>query len=64
MSKLLHLDDWRERYFAEPKPAKVTVRRWARSNKIPARKVGGDWYVDEVKWLAGGNRLVEKVLAG
>lgn len=62
--RLLHLNDWRVRYFAEPRPVYATVRRWARTNKIPARKVGGDWYVDEVKWLAKGNRLVEQVLAG
>ncbi len=64
MSKLLKLEAWRDRHFADPKPADATIRRWARTDKIPARKVGGDWYVDEAKWLAGGNRLVEQVLAG
>jgi hypothetical protein len=62
--RLIPLEAWLARHFGEPRPAMVTARRWARIGKIPARKVGGDWFVDEVKWLADGNRLVERVLAG
>jgi hypothetical protein len=61
---LIPLETWRDRYFGEPRPATVTIRRWAKNNKIPARKVGGEWFVDEAAWLARGDHLVERVLAG
>lgn len=62
--KLIPLETFRERYFGEPRPAEITLRRWAKTGKIPARKVGGEWYVDEAMWLADGDHLVERVLAG
>ena len=54
---------WVEKYFdADSRPSEVTVMRWLRGDKIPARKVGGTWYVDEHAWLAGGDDLVRRVL--
>lgn len=61
---MIPLETWLTRYFGEPRPAMVTARRWAKVGKIPARKVGGEWFVDEAKWLAQGDHLVERVLAG
>lgn len=57
--------EWRERYFSEASaPAELTVRRWLQNGDVPGRKIGGNWYVDEAAWLAGGDELVAKVLAG
>lgn len=43
-------------------PPEVTLARWMRDGKVPARKVGGKWYVDEDAWLAGDDPLVLHVL--
>jgi hypothetical protein len=54
---------WAEKYFDEgSRPAEVTLMRWLRAGKLPARKVGGTWYVDEHAWLAGDDELVRRVL--
>jgi hypothetical protein len=61
--KLLSAHAWAEKYFApESRPAEITVMRWLRSGKVPARKVGGNWYIDEHAWLADGDELVLRVL--
>lgn len=61
--KLMTTHDWAEKYFAEEsKPADLTVRRWLKDGKVPGRKVGGTWYIDEHAWLAGGDDLVQRVL--
>lgn len=54
---------WVQKYFDEDsRPAEITLMRWLRQGKIPARKVGGSWFVDEHEWLAQGDDLVQKVL--
>lgn len=61
--KLLGPKAWAEKYFAEEtRPAEITVMRWLRDGKIPGRKVGGKWFVDEHAWLADGDDLVQRVL--
>lgn len=63
--KLMTVREWRERYFtAASAPSELTVRRWLQSGEVPGRKIGGNWYVDEQEWLAGGDELVARVLAG
>jgi hypothetical protein len=62
---LIRADAWVRKYFAsESMPADITVMRWLRSGKVPGRKVGGTWYVDEHAWLADGDELVLRVLIG
>jgi len=54
---------WTAKYFdTESRPAEVTVRRWLSTGKLPGRKIGGTWYVDEHAWLADGDELVLRVL--
>jgi hypothetical protein len=54
---------WTEKYFAEcSRPAEITVRRWLAEGKVPGRKVGSSWFVDEHAWLADGDELVLQVL--
>ncbi|MGQ4661295.1 helix-turn-helix domain-containing protein [Lysobacter sp. F6437] len=61
--KLLKANAWADKYFGEEsRPAEITVMRWLRDGKIPGRKVGGTWYVDEHAWLADGDPLVQQVL--
>ncbi len=61
--KLMTAHAWVEKYFAsESRPAEITLQRWLRSGKVPGRKVGGTWYVDEHAWLADGDDLVQRVL--
>ena len=61
--KLMLATEWSAKYFAEgSQPSEVTLARWMRDGKVPARKVGGKWYVDEDAWLAGDDPLVLHVL--
>lgn len=54
---------WAEKYFDDAsRPAEITIERWLRSGKLPGRKVGGRWYVDEHAWQAGDDDLVRRVL--
>lgn len=54
---------WVEKYFdVGSRPSEVSLRRWLNEGKIPGRKVGGSWYVDEHAWLADGDELVLQVL--
>lgn len=51
------------RYFApDSRPPESTLRRWLATGALPARKIGGSWFVDEDAWLAGGDDLVARVL--
>lgn len=61
--KLLTASAWAEKFFGEEsRPAEITVLRWLRDGKVPGRKVGGKWYIDEHAWLADGDPLVQQVL--
>jgi hypothetical protein len=60
---LLTAKAWADKHFgAESRPAEITVLRWLRDGKVPGRKVGGKWYVDEHAWLAEDDPLVQRVL--
>lgn len=61
--KLITIPVWRERYFDEVcAPSEFTARRLLREGKLPGKKVGGEWFIDEHIWLADGDPLVERVL--
>lgn len=68
--RLIAAPAWADKYFApESRPAEITLLRWLREAKIPGKKVGGKWYVDEDAWLADGvaglsevDALVQRVL--
>jgi hypothetical protein len=48
---LMTPQQWAEKYFDEgSRPSEVTLRRWLNEGKVPGRKVGGTWYVDEHAW--------------
>lgn len=62
---LMAPQQWAEKYFDESsRPAEVTLRRWLTDGKIPGRKIGGSWFVDEDAWRADGDDLVQRVLEG
>jgi len=61
--KLMPISTWQAKHFADGgAPDEVTVRRLLRQGKLPGRKVGGVWYIDEAEWLADGDELVRRVL--
>lgn len=63
--KLVTPQVWAERHFDEEcRPSEITVLRLLRDGKLPGRKVGGKWYIDEPAWLAGDDELVQRVLSG
>lgn len=62
--KLMLAQQWAEKYFDEgSRPSEQLLGRWCREERIPSKKVAGQWYVDEHAWLAGGDDLVAQVLA-
>jgi len=61
--RLMTPSAWVRKHFAEDSfPAETTARNWLRNGAIPARKIGGSWFVDEHAWLADGDELVLRVL--
>lgn len=61
--RLITVNLWAQKYFDEAsRPADITLMRWLRHGRIPGRKVGGSWFVDEHAWLADGDELVLRVL--
>lgn len=62
--QLMKAERWLDRYFEEgSRPSMQVLQRLLREGKIPGRKVGGAWYIDEHEWLAGGDELVARVLS-
>lgn len=60
---LITVDEYIERKYApRSRPPKRTVWRWIRLGKIPARKEGRRYYIDEKALELTGNPLVDKVL--
>lgn len=56
---------WAAKHFEEAsRPSEVTMKRWLRDGKLPGRKVGRKWFIDEHAWLSDGDELVQRVLAG
>lgn len=63
--KLITPEGFAGRYFdASSRPSPQLIRRWLRTGRIPGKKVVGKWYIDEQRWLANGDPLVEHILAG
>jgi hypothetical protein len=63
--RLLTTERWLDRYFEEgSRPSMQALQRLLREGKLPGRKVGGAWNVDEHEWPANGDNLVLSVLSG
>lgn len=62
--KLMDLDQWRRARFAGEPPGLSTVRRWCREGELPAKKIGGTWFVDlDAERRMTGNELADEFLA-
>nr|WP_313510254.1 hypothetical protein [Stenotrophomonas geniculata] len=61
--QLMTPERWLARYFEEgSRPSMQVLQRLLREGKLPGRKVGGTWFIDEHEWLVGGDDLVARVL--
>lgn len=61
--QLLTPADFCHKHFGpDSQPPETTLRKWLRDGVLPARKIGGRWYIDELAFLAGDDELVERVL--
>jgi hypothetical protein len=56
--KLMTLEKWRHERFETP-PSKSTALRYAQNGDIPAKKIGGQWFVmlDEEINTTGSDRV-------
>ena len=66
MKKLISIEGYINKEFdPDGAPSPITVRRWCNKGEIPARKIGGQWYIERNDQIqTTGNPLVDKVLAG
>ena len=61
--QLITPERWLDRYFEEGSRLSMHVlQRLLREGKLPGRKAGGAWFIDEHEWVAGGDDLVARVL--
>lgn len=61
--KLMDPDQWRRARFAGTPPGMTTVQRWCRDGAIPAKKIGGNWYIYlDAERIQTGNELADDVL--
>ncbi|WP_342594554.1 helix-turn-helix domain-containing protein [Salinicola lusitanus] len=61
--KLMCLEDWRKARFAGKPPGISTVRRWCNEGTIPAKRIGGTWYIDiDAERNQTGMELADQVL--
>lgn len=62
--RLMTPERWLDRYFEEgSRPSMQVLQRLLREGKLPGRKVGSAWFIDEHEWLANGDDLVLSVLS-
>lgn len=63
MGKLMDPDQWRKARFAGRPPAMSTIRKWCREGVLPAKKIGGAWFIDlDAEKMMTGNELADSVL--
>lgn len=61
--KLMDPDQWRRARFAGTPPAMSTIRKWCRQGVLPAKKIGGAWFIDlDAERMMTGNELADEVL--
>lgn len=61
--KLMSIPEWQKTYFTPGSaPSDFTVRRLLREDKLPGRKVGGEWFIDDDAWRAGASRPGDPLL--
>jgi hypothetical protein len=61
--KLMALAEWSQSRFVGTPPAETTVKRWCRDGVIPAKRIGGKWFVMVAEELrTTGDNLVDSVL--
>ncbi|ASP40354.1 DNA-binding protein [Bacterioplanes sanyensis] len=61
--KLMSVSEWRDQRFIGKPPAYSTVKRWIKNGELPAKQLGGTWYVIvSEEQNTTGDALVDAVL--
>lgn len=59
---LICINEFQRLFSPESAPHTHTVRRWIDQRRLPGKKIGGRYYIDDDAFTASGNPLVAKVL--
>ena len=63
MKKLILISEWQKKRFEGEAPSSTCIARWCREGLIPAKKIGGLWFIDvDAEEIQSGNELVDSVL--
>ncbi|MBU2707687.1 DNA-binding protein [Zooshikella marina] len=63
IKKLISIAEWQKQRFEGKAPTSTCIARWCREGFIPAKKIGGLWFIDaEAEAIQSGNELVDSVL--
>lgn len=61
--KLMELEQWSRARFEGNPPSPTTMRRWCREGHVPAKKIGGTWFIDlDAERRQTGNELADSIL--
>lgn len=62
-TQLMSLSEWREKRFVGKPPSTSTVHRWIKNGDLPAKRIGGMWFVIiSEEQNTTGDSLVDAVL--
>ena len=62
MHKLMPIKEWRTSRFTHP-PSLTTIKRWCEQSHLPAKKIGGMWFIEYEKELKQtGDESVDSIL--
>lgn len=62
--KLIDVHEFLDTYYSErSRPSARTVRNWCEKQQLPARQIGGKWFIDQEAFEADEDEeLINKVL--
>lgn len=62
MTKLMPIKEWRKIRFTHP-PSISTIKRWCEQAHVPAKKLGGTWYIQcDQELNQTGDESVDSIL--
>lgn len=66
MMRLIDVHEFLDTYYSQrSRPSARTVRTWCEKRQLPARHIGGKWFIDQEAFEADEDQeLIDKVLHG